>query len=371
MAVNPAGPRPPISVYTSAAGRTAPAAAASRFARFDRIRDTLMAQSDVLGLRNVIENNPWHRTDVLSHTERVANGGRQILELSFLTEPVVQERLSSYLYVIIDANSSNRYSRAELAYAAMFLHDIGKGMINPKTGQPVLQVDGTGKTTALGHGPIGAPRAAEIAREALGCSDTEAAYIGNIVKLHMEGFNLAAAITKGDAKKGRTVAQHEETVRAEFLGKIGYDPVIMLQTMADLSGSAHDISADITLQTNLITSIFKIPRQVLRPQAELGKEFATAVSDLAKKHGVILVPGCESRERLLACLKASLMADFAQRVADGKVKADKVAGIVANLLAGLESKIEFRPGENSADAVENAFDFNKELSRNPVILMLS
>lgn len=108
----------------------------SRLPRFEKIRNIFQSwiarQSDVSDLRNVMETNDYHRSSVWHHTQRVAQEGERLLELDFITSPRIKERLQKHLDEVIDPNSENQYTRAELVFAAMFLHDIGKGMRHPK-----------------------------------------------------------------------------------------------------------------------------------------------------------------------------------------------------------------------------------------------
>jgi hypothetical protein len=326
---------------------------------FDRIRDILSNHPAVLNLRSVIENNPFHKSDVLTHTERVERAGGCLLELNFISDPMVRERFSRYLEVKVD-----RYTRAELVYAATFLHDLGKGMNDPKTGKPILQTKEDGlTTTAFKHAAVGAPLAAEIAKSALGCSEVEAKYIQDIVEKHMEGFNLEAALVdKNEAQK--------EEIKADSLKKIGYNPVVILHTLADIAGSDHAADATNGLLVSLINSIFKIRIEQVSLATSNPIETLQKIEALAKRYGVIIVPG-DNKGFMAAQLEKMVRAEHEPKVQAGKIQPDKVEGIIAKKVKVLIEKFEFKPGEPSADKIENSFDYNNELTRNPVILQIT
>ncbi len=361
------GPKPPV-IRSVQRPKVSSAANSARFSRLDRIRDILLSHPGVKSLGSVIENNMYHvNCSVLAHTLKVAEEGRGLLNLGFISNPAVVGRFSSYMEVVVDPSSQHQFTRSELVYAAMYLHDLGKGMNDPKSGQLILQTKDDGNTTAFKHAAVGAPKAEEIAKEALGLSEAEAKFIRDIVTKHMDLFSLESALNS-KPRKGWSREDHMADLTKKSMEKIGYNPLTILHTIADLAGSDHDASASQTFLRNLIVSLFIIGRVRLNPNhPPVGQTSFQVIDSLAKKHGVILVPA-QRQEEFLPRLEAIVRAEFEARAAAGKISAGKVEGITRGMLGKLTKKFEFRPGELTADAVEAGFDFNQGLAQNPVIL---
>jgi hypothetical protein len=324
-------------------------------------------QAEIRDLTTLMENNDWHKSSVWSHTLSVVESGERLLSLEFIASPQVRERFGKILDSVVDPASALCFTRAELLYSAMFLHDIGKAM-NDEKGRPIMQDKEDGTTNALGHAKAGAAKGAEIAARELGLSPAESAFVQEVIAKHMEGFNLASAI-EAEVKKGKAREAVEADQVAGFLKRINCNPAVVLHTMADLSGSEGNPLSSIQFHAGLLESMLAIKRArvLLLEEAQT----LSVIEDLLKRHDMILVPGSESREALYARLEAAIRAELLAKVESGKIPADKVEGIIIKRLSGLKSKIEFRPGEITADMVEDNFDFINGLSRKPVILVLN
>jgi hypothetical protein len=323
----------------------------------------------IRNLKDVLENNEWHKGSVLDHTLAVATAFRELLEVSFINDPIVTDRLSRHLDAVVDPTSKNKYSRAELAYLATFLHDIGKGMVHPKDGQQIARpkvnqktntvepnADGTPKTTALYHDSVGAQKAFELVMQKFDCSEKEAAFIQDIITNHMAGFFLESSLAdhetiiqqaKNDKERAKLQNARDNLV-PDFLKKIGYNPLIMLHTMADLMGSeGHQSPAETGFYPGLISAVFKLPRyskiEDLENQVKAGK--------------TILVPGSNLVEPQV---RAGITADINDRVKAGKVPADKAAAIIESRVQKVMPAIKYMPGIVSADQAEEAFYTNPE-----------
>jgi hypothetical protein len=356
-----------------------------RFRRFDRIKNALLARAEITCLVEK-ENNNYHQSTVLAHIQKVVEAGRSVLSLpaNLFPSPKTAERLSVVLDTVVDPSGENQYTRAELTYAAMCVHDIAKKpgltqkQTNRKTKQqedvPVWKVADDGTTSALGHAEVGAPTAARVAKEALKLSDAEALYVEQVVRLHMRTFMLENAIAQGPGKKFKGTQEDFKRAKMEdALRDIGCDPLLVLHTIADLKGSDIN-SPDISLHLELIGLLLKIDtvRIDFANQNE-SKDNATplqAFESLTKRHGVVFFLGRE--ETLRSTLTKALEDQFAPRVAAGKMPAEKVAGIVAKKIDGLLTNVECRSGE-TAEQVEGSFDYAspEQLKRRPVILQIS
>jgi hypothetical protein len=343
--------------------------------RLDEIRNALTAllrwtnDPTVRNLSTVLENNEWHKGSVLTHTLAVADAFRRLLELGFVTDAVVAGRLSRHLDVVVDPASANKLTRTELTCFASFLHDIGKGMKNPKTGEDIVKPkikDGKKVTEAPGHAEVGSQKAYEIALN-LGCSQKEAEYVRDIVRNHMLGFNLESSIRDLDKKiqdakfDGRRASF--EKARAglvpDFLKSIGYDPLIILHTMADLMGSEGNTQpTESSFFSNLILSLFRLPRCTKIEQLE----------SLAKAGSVILVPGSAS---IGAEVKRSISDEIEGRIQRGEMpekQAEKARQGIEGRVAKVLAAIKYVTESTSADQAEESFYSNPGSKLGQVII---
>ena len=103
------------------AGPGSAAAQTTRFERFDRIKNALLARTEITCLASVIENNPYHKSTVLAHIQKVVEAGRSVLSLpaNLFPAPKTAERLSAHLDTVVDPSGENQYTKSELTYAAM------------------------------------------------------------------------------------------------------------------------------------------------------------------------------------------------------------------------------------------------------------
>lgn len=320
----------------------------TRLSRFSQIRTAL--EPKISHLQSVMENSAYHKGSVYCHTIKVAEAVIRLLQQDVVAFPQIQARISQQLDSVVDQNSQNTYTRAELLYAAAFVHDVGKAMGD-----------------VMAHAKTGAPNAATMSQEALNLSETEASFIGNLVYKHMEGFNLWSAIQAGPGKKG-SQADHEQKLKAAYLEAIGYSAATIIHTMADISGcdiALDEIETSIRPHRELLVELFSIRKENVAVPALLEK-----VQALSKKYGVILIPGL-TKAWIKDQLKQQLDNDFAARVKAGKVPADKAPGIMAKLLDSLTAKIECQENMPNADTIEANFDFIGGQARKPVILQLN
>ncbi|MGD8506525.1 MAG: HD domain-containing protein [Candidatus Bathyarchaeota archaeon] len=134
-------------------------------------------------LKKIIENNQWHKQEsVYHHTLNIRKEMDAILELKFIENKEVREKLQSYLERKFDVDGGF-YTRRFLLKFATLVHDIGK--------IDTFIVEPEGITSCPNHESVGIKKIPTIAKR-FNMTEREIEYLVCLVGYHTQASVLSA-----------------------------------------------------------------------------------------------------------------------------------------------------------------------------------